>query len=333
MRERRRLTVSLVVTGSLANELDGLRRALGAGSLKRIAPHLTLVPPLNVGEEELDDVLRHVRAEARNSLPIVIELGPLATFWPRTPVLYLEVKGDLGPLSHLQRGLASGPLSPPLERKSREFVPHLTLDQRIEPGRLHHALEAMADYQAVYCFERVTILEQDADHRWWPLADAALGRPMVVGRGSLELELSVVGQIDPVVAVWANEQWDAYTRERHGPQVRPFEHYAIVARALGSPVALAEGEVRGSTLRLGRLLVSPNWRSQGAGSQLLRAVERFGIERGCVRVRLEVLAASRAQQFYEGRGFVVTARLPHWREDEEFVAMERALSPQAGQDL
>ena len=177
--------------------------------MTRIAPHLTLVPPLNVSEDDLDDVLAHVHAEARKSLPIAIELGPLATFWPRTPVLYLEVNGDLGALSQLRRGLASGPLGPPLGRKSREFVPHLTLDQRIEPGRLHHALEALADYRAVHCFERVTILDQHADHRWWPLADAALGRPMVVGRGGLELELSVVGEIDPAIAAWAKEQWDS----------------------------------------------------------------------------------------------------------------------------
>ena len=62
-------------------------------------------------------------------------------------------------------------------------------------------------------------------------------------------------------------------------------------------------------------------------------MERFRLERGCAHVRLEVLARSRAQQFYEGRGFVVTARLPHWREDEEFVAMEHGLSPLAPQAL
>jgi len=39
--------------------------------------------------------------------------------------------------------------------------------------------------------------EQDAGHRWQPLADAALGRPAVAGRGSIDLELSVVDQPTP----------------------------------------------------------------------------------------------------------------------------------------
>jgi 2'-5' RNA ligase len=327
--QRRRLTVALVVTGPVANELDGLRRALGATSLQRIAPHLTLVPPLNISEDDLEEVLGHIRASARKSAPIAIELGPPATFWPRTPVVYLEVGGDLEALGDLQRGLVTGPLAPPPERRTREFVPHLTLDQRIEPSRLRHALEALADYRATQCFERLSVLEQDADHRWWPMADAALGRPMVAGRGSLELELSVVGQLDPVVAAWAEREWDAYSREHYGPEVAAFERYAIVARVEGSPVGLAEGQLTGSTLRLGRLIVSPSWRSQGVGSHLLRAVERLGTERGCVRVGLEALAGSRAQQFYAGRGFVVTANLPHWREERDFVVMERTLSPQA----
>ena len=95
-------------------------------------------------------------------------------------------------MGQLRGGLVKGPLAPPGRRRERAFVPHLTLDQRIEPARLQHALAALADYRAQYCFERLTVLEQDAQHRWWPLADAASGRPLVVGRGSLDLELSVV---------------------------------------------------------------------------------------------------------------------------------------------
>jgi 2'-5' RNA ligase/GNAT superfamily N-acetyltransferase len=323
---RRRLTVGLVLTDPVASEIDGLRRALGAEALKRIAPHITLVPPLNVSEESLESVLDHIRHAVQKSGPITLELGPPATFWPRTPVLYLVVGGDLAGLTELRRDLVAGPLCPPKGREEREFVPHVTLDQRIEPARLSHALAAIREYRASHCFLRLTVLEQDAEHRWNRLTDVALGRPMVLGRGSLELELSVVDKVDPVVAAWADELWNAYSRERYGPNVRPFEHYAIVARHDARPVGFAEGEIRGRVARLGRLIVNPASRGAGVGSHLLRAAERLALERGCDRVRLETLAGGQAETFYAGRGYGVTARLARWREDHDFVVMERALS-------
>ncbi|MGA3214799.1 MAG: GNAT family N-acetyltransferase [Acidimicrobiales bacterium] len=329
MPPRRRLTVALVVTGPLANEIDGLRRALGAKSLQRIAPHCTLVPPLNIREELLEPVLDHVRVAASKSPPIAVDLGPPATFWPRTPVLYLEVGGDVEVMAKLRDRLVAGPLAPPAERKERDFVPHLTLDQRIEPSRLPHALRALADYRAEYSFERVSILEQDAEHRWWPMADATLGNAQVAGRGSLDLELSVLERPDPVVRAWVDQQWSGYTLERYGKTLSPSQPYAIVARKAGRVVGFAEGEVQNAVLRLGRLIVSPEWRHQGVGSHLLRAVEHLALERGCAQVRLATLLGGAAQQFYAERGFFVSATLPRWNEERDFVFMERPLKAEA----
>jgi len=45
----------------VATEIDGPRRALGDGSLGRIPAHLTLVPPVNVGQERLAEARDRVR--------------------------------------------------------------------------------------------------------------------------------------------------------------------------------------------------------------------------------------------------------------------------------
>jgi len=312
----------LVVTGAVANEIDGLRRALGAKALERIAPHCTLVAPLNVREESLEVVLAHVRFAASKSAPIVVNLGPPATFWPRTPVLYLAVGGDLVAMSKLRDNLATGPLVAPAARAERDFVPHLTLDQRIEPGRLPHALEALADYRATYCFERVTILEQDLEHRWHPLADAALTKARVAGRGTLDLELSLVERPGPVVAAWVDQQWSTYSRQRYGESVRPVKPFALVVRLEGRLVGFVDGEIGGRVLRLGRFIVSPQWRNVGIGSHMLREVERLAVESGCSRVRLETLWRGSAESFYAEHGYLVTASLPNWREECDFVLME-----------
>jgi hypothetical protein len=50
---RHRLGVVLLVPDPWAAEVDGLRRALGDEALDRVAPHITLVPPSNVSDEDL----------------------------------------------------------------------------------------------------------------------------------------------------------------------------------------------------------------------------------------------------------------------------------------
>jgi len=210
------------VTGRLADEVDGLRRALGAMALQRIAPHCTLVPPVNVRDEDMSSVLEHVRAAAARSSAIAVELGPPATFWPRTPVLYLSVGGDLEAIAELRVDLATGPLSPPEERRERDFVPQPDLgpEDRSPPGwRMPSRLWPTIGRRTAS--NGSTLLEQDAEHRWWPLADTVLGRPAGRRARSFDLELSVVERPDPAVAAWVEEQWAGYLTGRYGPGARP----------------------------------------------------------------------------------------------------------------
>jgi GNAT superfamily N-acetyltransferase len=83
-------------------------------------------------------------------------------------------------------------------------------------------------------------------------------------------------------------------------------------------------------MRIARLVVGPQWRHQGVGSQLLRAAEMFALEQGCSRVRLETLAGGTAERFYRERGFLMTAALPRWREERDFLVLERELSAKSG---
>ena len=56
--------MALLVPEPVAAEVDGLRRALGDGSLGRIPPHLTLVPPVNVAEDDVPKALSVLRQAA-----------------------------------------------------------------------------------------------------------------------------------------------------------------------------------------------------------------------------------------------------------------------------
>src|SRR5665213_2250079 len=111
---RLRLGVVLPVPEPAAGEVDGLRRALGDGALGRIPAHLTLVPPVNVAVESLDEAEAVLLAAAAGAGPIVCDLGPPTTFWPVNPVIYLGVdETALAPIL----GLRQAVFRPPLRRR------------------------------------------------------------------------------------------------------------------------------------------------------------------------------------------------------------------------
>lgn len=325
---RRRLFVALLVPGAVADEVDGLRRALGSGEIGRIAPHVTLVPPVNVPEQDLAGALALASSAAASSGPVAVDLGPAATFWPAAPVCYLEVAGDLAALASLRAALvaAGGPLAAHAGRTERRFVPHVTLNQRVEPSRLPAALEALAHYEAAVTFEHLSVLEwREHDRRWAVIADAELGPPPVYARGGLQVEISCSSRLEPAAAAWADRAFAQYAAERYGPGWHPDQPFALVARVGGEVAGVAEGELRTRVARLARLIVAPAWRGHGVGSHLLSETERRALAYGSARVRLETPAGGEAEGFYRERGYAVVAVLPRWREERDFVLMERQL--------
>lgn len=259
---RHRLGVGLLVPPPLAVEIDGLRRGLGDGALGRIPAHLTLVPPVNVAAADLPAALAVLRAAAAAGAPLRLVLGPAVTFHPVTPVVYLEVGGDLAGLAALRERVFRPPLARPL---SFPFVPHVTLADEMAERRIPSAVAALVDFRAEVTIDRVHLLLEHAGRHWLPVADAAFGPPAVVGRGGVELEIAVSQLADPVARRLLGDE---------GPAVDPEPGaWAVTARRQGEPVGVARGGTVGDRLVVTALVVAPDQRRQGIGRHLLAAVE------------------------------------------------------------
>jgi len=185
----------------VATEVDGLRRACGDQALERIPAHITLVPPVNVAEDDLPAALTRIRtAAAAVRGPIEVTVGPPATFLPDNPVLYLEVGGpDLAAVHRLREAVFGYPLERSL---TWPFVPHVTVADGAAPARITAAMVALADYAAPASFDRVHLLEEGDNRRWRPLADCPLGPADLVGRGGFEIELTTSELLDPEAAAF-----------------------------------------------------------------------------------------------------------------------------------
>jgi 2'-5' RNA ligase len=319
---RRRLGVVLLVPQPIATEIDGLRRGLGDGALGRIPPHLTLVPPVNVREEEVPAAIAVLRAAASARGALSVRLGPAATFHPVNPVVYLAVD------SEEVVAVRDAVFVPPLERPlTWPFHPHVTLaDEVASVERIDAAVTALADYVVDVTFEGIALLEEGEGRTWSPIAEIPFERPSVVGRGGgLEVSLWRSSALDDEAARWTEREWAAYSLVDYGVAEEDVP-FAITARRSGEIVGTATGASRLGELYLARLIVAPSERRTGVGSQLLAAVESLAAERGCTRLTLRTQAAGPARALYEGRGWRVYAQLPRWREGRDFVQMERLLA-------
>lgn len=270
---RIRLGVALLLPEPLATGVDALRLACDDGALGRMVPHITLAPPVNVRVEDLGAALRVLRTVAAATKPLTVRLGPPETFLPTTPTLHLgvhEPEGTEGSLGRLRDAVFTPPLERPL---SNRFVPHVTISDDMPEPRIAASIEALAGFVATCTFERVHLLEEqrhgDAHRRWVPIADFRFAPTVIVGRGGVELELSITQLLDPEARSFEEIEMAA-TGETPATEDRPSfaESVIVTARRSGVVVGVARGFATTEDSKLVSVLVAADQRGRGIGRQI-----------------------------------------------------------------
>jgi 2'-5' RNA ligase len=270
-----RLASALLVPAREATEIDGLRRGCGDGMFGRVDAHVTLVEPINVRSESLDEVEAIMREAAAAAVgPLTFTFGPARSFHPDSPVLYLAVDGDVDALTELRAAMRVGPFA---RESPWPFVPHVTIGTDLSEQRLTAGVAALADFSVTATLTHVQVLQEhrDADEvrRWRPIADAALGGRTVSGRGGIELEVTEA----------AGSGW------------------TLTARHEGAVVGEARGWQADGVLRVSWLSVEEGERGLGVGRRLLTSVEDLGRRAGASR--LVVSTSGSVASFLRARGW------------------------------
>lgn len=273
---RHRLGVVLPLPEPVAAAVDTLRQALGVTDLDRIPPHLTLIPPINVSADRLDEAVARVESAAAASSALRLTLGPAVTFTPPTSVLFLAV-GEAATVDALAR-LREALWQPPYDRPTkRPFVPHVTLAEHLDEEHLGASLLAFAHVRATAVIEVVHLWEEhrldDGRRVWRPHHEARLGPPSTVARGGLPVTLAVSARL-PADAV-----------ALLGPVAPGIgEPLVVTARRDGALLGVASGWTRGTLGVLDAVVVTGAVHRQGIGRHLLVAFEHAAVVRGAVEL-------------------------------------------------
>ncbi len=107
--------------------------------------HVTILAPVDVDENLMDEVIRHLEAVAERTPPFRLGLRGTGTFRPVSPVVFVAVSEGISACEQLERDVRSGDLTV----DSRfPYHPHVTIAHDAEDAVLDRVFEELADFRA-----------------------------------------------------------------------------------------------------------------------------------------------------------------------------------------
>ena len=163
------------VRNSVGHFVEDLRRELFPEH-GHLPAHVTILPPryLKGGETEAVEVLKDHLAAVET---FQIQMGPVETFIPTTPTVFLRVEKYAHRFRELHEDLNIGPFHC---SEQWPYMPHLTIVKMPEMVQAESALEVSRKRWAGYSglktadITAVTFVRESTDHHWTDLATFTL---------------------------------------------------------------------------------------------------------------------------------------------------------------
>jgi len=135
--------VALAIPEPWASELQDYRTAVGDTTATMIPTHITLIPPIEVAEDDLPVVEKHLTEVASGSAAFHVHLRGTGTFRPVSPVVFVTVVEGISACEQLAAALRRGPLSVDLQFP---YHPHVTIAHHLPDEILDRAFGDLADF-------------------------------------------------------------------------------------------------------------------------------------------------------------------------------------------
>jgi 2'-5' RNA ligase len=159
----RTIGVAIAIPPPYGPELQRCRHSFGDPMAEAIPPHVTLLPPTDVGTDELPVIAKHLSAVASSAAPFEIYLRGTATFRPVSPVVFVAVAQGISQCEMLANAVRTGPLTVDLHFP---YHPHVTVAHNLSDEALDVAFAELSDYEAAFPVTAFGLYEHRSDGHW-----------------------------------------------------------------------------------------------------------------------------------------------------------------------
>lgn len=171
----RTIGVAIAIPEPYGTELQRVRESYGDHLAGSIPTHITLLPPTEVAESDLDAIEKHLRTIAESEQFFEIRLRGSGTFRPVSPVVFVSLALGIGDCERVEWRVRSGPLAREL---TFPYHPHVTIAHDLPADVLQRAFDEMAGYDVRFGVWGFSLYEHGPDGVWRPQRDYPLGLPL-----------------------------------------------------------------------------------------------------------------------------------------------------------
>lgn len=164
--------VSIAIPSPHAQMLQAKRASFGDPLAESIPTHVTLLPPTELADGELDSAVEHLGRAAAQGNPFRMVLRGTGTFRPISPVVFVQVSGGLADCELLEKQVRRGPLKRKLDFY---YHPHVTVAHHVPDENLDRAFTELADFECTFDVTEFHLYEHGSDGVWRPVRTFALG--------------------------------------------------------------------------------------------------------------------------------------------------------------
>lgn len=165
------LGVTVAIPEPYRSVLSRARAEVGDPLAQIIPPHVTLLPPTEIAESDLNGVHSLLEAVAQRHGCFTMGLKGTDTFRPISPVVFVALDQGWKECSDLQAELNVGVLA-----QEREFPyhPHVTIAHNLTPEQLDHAQDMMRGFTGQFTVHTIELFEH-VGQQWRELRSFPLG--------------------------------------------------------------------------------------------------------------------------------------------------------------
>ena len=162
---RRTIGVAIAVPEPYGSQLREARADCGDAMAATVPTHITLSPPAELDDHEVEALVEDLRRVASSMEPFLIRLRGTGTFRPISPVVFVMLSEGISCTEILAEQVRRSLGDPDLDFP---FHPHVTVAHHLDDAALDRAFDRLATFECTFCVTEFALYFHDDEAGWVP---------------------------------------------------------------------------------------------------------------------------------------------------------------------